>query len=71
MFLASLSLANSRNLRLSDDEEDDDKEVAPTQKKNSTASCFQFELLSAEVERPMQTYRAPSLARTDAKPAAK
>jgi condensin-2 complex subunit H2 len=43
LFLASLSLANSGNLKV--------EEGAPT---------YRFDLISSNVERPMETYRAPS-----------
>ncbi len=42
-FLASLSLANSGNLRI-----------------DEGSSEYQFEILSTKVDKPMETYRAPS-----------
>jgi Condensin II complex subunit CAP-H2 or CNDH2, C-term len=48
LFLASLSLANSGNIRV--------EEGAPV---------YTFDLISANVKQPMETYRAPSLAEHD------
>jgi hypothetical protein len=50
MFLASLSLANSGNVEIDE---------------HSTIEDFQFILLSSDVNRPMETYRAPSLIQTE------
>jgi condensin-2 complex subunit H2 len=68
-FLASLSLANSGNLEILIDDVDDVDEdrydvggiSISTTTKNDTVDQYRFKIISDDIHKPMETYRAPSL----------